>query len=138
MSLVGFRAQNHVQQVLAPRSHVDDRATEVFDPAGHPHTTLFNGPPRDIVLVRISLGKPKWLSNDVAEQFPYISELAPQRDLVSRGSRCISRIGGESPRLRRRRLSSFYAASWSWRAGRAARAGNEVCIVEAVAIQCRV
>lgn len=36
MSLVGFKAQNHQQQVLVhgPRSHVDDRATppEVFDP----------------------------------------------------------------------------------------------------------
>lgn len=36
MSLVGFKAQNHEQQVLVrgPRSHVDDRATtpEVFDP----------------------------------------------------------------------------------------------------------
>lgn len=36
MSLVGFKAQNHPQQVLvhSPRSHVDDRGTtpEVFDP----------------------------------------------------------------------------------------------------------
>lgn len=36
MSLVGFKAQNHQQQVLVngPRSHVDDRGTtpEVFDP----------------------------------------------------------------------------------------------------------
>ena len=36
MSLVGFKAQNHEQQVLinGPRSHVDDRGTtaEVFDP----------------------------------------------------------------------------------------------------------
>jgi len=36
VSLVGFKAQNHEQQVLVrgPRSHVDDRATtpEVFDP----------------------------------------------------------------------------------------------------------
>ena len=36
MSLVGFKAQNHAQQVLVngPRSHVDDRGTtpEVFDP----------------------------------------------------------------------------------------------------------
>lgn len=36
MSLVGFRAQNHEQQVRVrgPRSHVDDRATtpEVFEP----------------------------------------------------------------------------------------------------------
>jgi phage N-6-adenine-methyltransferase len=36
MSLVGFKAQNHEQQVLVhgPRSHVDDRGTtaDVFDP----------------------------------------------------------------------------------------------------------
>lgn len=32
----------------------------------------------DIVLVRISLGKPKWLNAAVAEQMPYIGELAPQ------------------------------------------------------------
>ncbi len=36
MTLVGFKAQNHPQQVLirAPRSHVDDRGTtsDVFDP----------------------------------------------------------------------------------------------------------
>lgn len=32
----------------------------------------------DIVLVRISVGKPKWLHPAVASAFPYIAELAPQ------------------------------------------------------------
>ena len=32
----------------------------------------------DVVLVRISLGKPKWISQRVADAIPYIPELAPQ------------------------------------------------------------
>lgn len=31
----------------------------------------------DVVLVRISLGKPKWLAPRIASEFPYIPELAP-------------------------------------------------------------